>query len=122
RSALDSALVLVRGREPSYRVEPDRISAWRHNPTAYAYTYLWTVHSLYFWWRDEEKAVDAPWSPFVYNIVNPVDVAIGESPVIPFLQAARAWGDQHGMSALVDGLAEPPVEPLYPQGGLRQRP
>ena len=122
RSALDTAQVLVQGRERSYRVEPDRVAAWRKNPTAYAYTYLWTAHSLYFWWRDEEKAVDAPWSPFVMNIIDPVDVVIGESPFIPFLQAARAWGDQHGMSALVDGLAEPSAEPSYPQGGLRQRP
>jgi hypothetical protein len=122
RNALDTAQVIVLGREKNYRVEPDRIGAWRKNPTCYAFTYLWETHSLYFWWRDEEKAVDAPFSPFVMNIINPVDVAIGESPFIPVLQAARAWGDQHGMAALVDGLAEPPVEPVYPQGGLRQRP
>ncbi len=122
RNALDTAQLLVDLREQSYRVEPDRIAAWRKNPTCYAFTYLWTAHSLYFWWRDEEKAVDAPWSPFVYNIINPVDVAIGESPAIPFLQAARAWGDQHNMGWLVDGLAEPATEPTYPTGGLRQRP
>jgi hypothetical protein len=125
RAALDSAYTVVQGREPSYRVEPSRIAAWRPNPTCYDYTYLWTVHSLYFWWRDERKAVDAPFSPFDMNIDDPVDVAFGENAAIPLLDAATAWGDQNGLGALVNGLSAPATEPIYWPNGpddVRSRP
>ena len=35
-------------RPPSQRVWLCR----RPNPTAYEYSYLWTVHTLFFWWRE----------------------------------------------------------------------
>src|SRR5205085_8868414 len=103
RDALDAALLVVKNREGAYRVPADRIAGWRTNPTCYAFTYLWSVRSLHFWWRDEVKAVDAPWSPFEMNIIDPIDVALGENALIPFAKAARAWGDKHGLGWLVDG-------------------
>lgn len=122
RDALDRASVVVSGREPRYRCDPDRIAGWRPNPTAYSFTYLWSVHSLQFWWRDEEKAVDHPWSPVVWNTISPVDVGIGEGLWDSVADAARAWGDPIGLGWLVDGLAAPTVEPVYPDNGLRSRP
>jgi hypothetical protein len=77
------------------------------------------VHSLFFWWRDEGKAVDAPRSPCYLNIINPVDVAKGEGLAT---DAARVIG-----SLLSEGegrgcLAEPSAEPRFPMDGLRERP
>jgi len=122
RDALDQAQVVVTRREAGYRVDPDRVAGWRKNPTAYDYTYLWTVRSLQFWWRDEEKAVDAPVSPFVMNVINPIDVAFGDGIWVSLSQAARAIGGTLGLGALTNGLAAPATEPVYPQGGLRSRP
>jgi hypothetical protein len=122
RDALDQAQLVVARREAAYRVDPARIAAWRQNPTAYDYCYLWTVRSLQYWWRDEEKAVDAPVSPFVMNVINPIDVAFGDGIWVTLSQAARNLGGQIGLSALTNGLAAPSTEPVYPQGGLRSRP
>jgi hypothetical protein len=79
---------------------------------------LWTVHSQFYFWRDEGKAVDAPAFPCYLNLINPVNVAFGEgfgtdaARVVGGLSA----GDQRGC------LAEPKSEPSYPQDNLRSRP
>lgn len=39
------------------RVPVERIGGWRLNPTVYTYGYLWTVHSLFYWWRDFGKSL-----------------------------------------------------------------
>jgi hypothetical protein len=44
---------VVRERERFYRAPLQRIAGWRENPTVYGFGYLWTVHSLYYWWRDQ---------------------------------------------------------------------
>ncbi len=125
RNALDAALLVVQGREPRYRVPADRIAGWRKNPTSYAFTYLWTVRSLHYWWRDEVKAVDMPLSPFEMNLMSPTDIALGENAFIPFLKAARAWGNAKGFGFITQGLAEPANEPVYLPSGpndVRKRP
>ena len=38
----------------------ERIAGWRQNPTVYTYGYLWTVHSLFYWWRDLGKSLGTP--------------------------------------------------------------
>ena len=96
-----------------------RIAAWRENPTAYNFTYLWTVHSLYFWWRDEGKAVDAPVSPCYENIINPADIALGEGTVTDVLQALR---DSGFAEDLTECIAAPVDEPVFPQDDVRSRP
>jgi hypothetical protein len=119
RQALDDAAAVVAAREARYRVPVARIGAWRDNPTAYPFTYLWMTHSLYAWWRDEGKAVDAPLLPCYLNVINPVDVAFGEgfgNDAAQFIGSALSTDDQRGC------LAEPASEPTYPQDDLRSRP
>jgi hypothetical protein len=119
RAALDAAAVVVAARERRYRVPAADIASWSPNPTAYPFRYLWMVHSLYGWWRDEGKAVDAPLFPCYLNVINPVDVAFGEgmgTDAARFLGSALSSSDQRGC------LAEPVSEPMYPQDMLRTRP
>lgn len=109
RSALREAEGVVQKREAAYRVPADRIAAWRANPTAYDFTYLWTVRSLHYWRRDEGKATHAPWSPCYMNIVNPVDVAFGEGRWASIASRIRALGERvPGLRALTRCLGEPP--------------
>lgn len=120
RQALDTAQELATAREARYRVPAERIAGWRpENPTAYAFSYLWTVRSLYFWWRDEGKAVDVPKLPCYLNIINPVDVAFGEGMGT---DAARFFGQYLDSGDQRSCLAEPTSEPRFPQNDLRSRP
>lgn len=119
RDALDSAARIVAAREPRYRVPADRIAGWRSNPTAYSFGYLWSVRSLYYFWRDEGKAIDAPLFPCYLNVINPVDVAFGEGMGT---DAARFFGSFLSTDQQRGCLAEPSSEPHYPQDNLRSRP
>lgn len=93
--AVKEAEIIVSERESAYRVPVERIAGWRTNPTAYckslisieviAYAYLWTVHSLFYFYRDLGKAWDGSidaFSPCYLNIINPIDVAFGEGIVL----------------------------------------
>ena len=121
--ALDAALPIVARREAAYRVDADRIAGWRNGPTAYEYGYLWTVRSLFFWWRDEGKAVDAPVSPCYLNIINPADVGFGEGLVVDAARVLRNVSeDIPGLGSLTECLAETRAEPVMPPDGLRTRP
>lgn len=122
RAALDAAAGVVARREAAYRVPADRVAGWGDNPTCYDFGYLWTARTLFFWWRDEGKAVDRPSSPAYLNIIDPIDTAFGEGYWLPLTHAARALGQAHGLSAITDLLAPPAVEPAFPQNGLRSRP
>ncbi len=123
RSALDAAAAVVARREAGYRVPADRIAGWGENPTAYEFGYLWTVRSLHYWWRDEGLAVDEPLSPSYLNIIDPLDVAIGEGVWTPIIRALRAVLGANAIAGpIADFLAAPAVEPVYPPNGLRQRP
>lgn len=122
RQALDYAQMIVQSREMRYRVDPERIAGWRKNPTAYEYTYLWTVRTLYYWWRDEGKAVDAPISPCYLNIINPYDVAFGEGIWLDDLQIAHDVGESMGLGSIAECLSNPATEPTFPPDGLRDRP
>jgi hypothetical protein len=123
RTALDDAALLVAEREAAYRVPADRIAAWRENPTAYEFTYLWTVRSLHYWWRDEGKAVDAPNSPCYMNLMAPVDIAFGEGVWHDVSVVGRAvLEDVLGLGWAGECLAPPMMEPAYPQDDLRSRP
>jgi len=56
RSALHTAMALVPDREAHYGLgnRSSQVSSWRHpNPTAYNYGYLWPVHHLFYWQRDQ---------------------------------------------------------------------
>ncbi|HEY4222544.1 MAG TPA: hypothetical protein VGO62_14415 [Myxococcota bacterium] len=122
RAALDDAQAVVDERLPQYRVPSERISGWRVNPTAYDFTYLWSVKTLYYWWRDEGKAVDAPLSPCYQNIVNPGDVALGEQSIADAADILRQLTQGGFLQDLGECTAAPATEPTFPQDDLRSRP
>lgn len=106
RRALDEAAQLVKERELHYRVDPDRIASWRDNPTAYRFEYLWTVRTLYYWWRDEAKATEQPVNPCFMNIVDPIDIAVGGGSALDLLGSAARFSECAGTPA-------PPALPLH---------
>ncbi len=120
RDALDEAAVLVLAHESNYRVDPDRIAGWRPNPTAYSFTYLWTARSLYYWWRDEAKAVLAPVSPCYLNIIDPVLVGFGEGSLTDSAGALAAIFDAvPGLGGIAECLTVPAGGPPLPPPGVR---
>ncbi len=82
RVVIGNATRVVCGRESDYRVQPHgRVSAWRPNPTAYNYGYLWTVSSLYYFWRDygiaERGGVDSLVEPCYLNMIDTSQTILG---------------------------------------------
>lgn len=83
-NAIAAAQVVVARREALYRVPAWRIAGWRTQPntgpTAYGFGYLWTVHSLFYWWRDYGQVVggslEAQLSPCYLNMMNVADIAM----------------------------------------------
>lgn len=58
----------------------------------YRHTYLWPVKTLYYFWRDHDKAMmekRVVKSPCYMNIINPVDVGLGEGPLYNLTQTIR---------------------------------
>ena len=108
-------------REALYRVEPDRIAGWHYNPTAYGFGYLWTVSNLWYWWRDEGKAVDQPFRPGYMNIANPIDQSLGEGDLLELTKQLRRLGDLI-FPGLLEIAAAPDAEPTVPPYDLRSRP
>ena len=75
---INQATSVVRQREQKYRAP--HLYDWGSNPTAYNFGYLWTVHSLYYFWRDYYQAIGHlkikghnvdVWSPCFLNIQDP---------------------------------------------------
>jgi len=117
--ALAKAISIVARRESQYRVPVERIAGWRDNPTSYGFGYLWSVHSLYYFWRDYAKAVDetfeAAFSPCYLNIQNPINVAFGEGIWLNVTEELYKLFEQFGwMDFILDCLAPPTQEPKYP--------
>lgn len=81
RQVINNASEIVIRRESYYRVPWQRIASWRENPTVYRYGYLWSVHSLYYWWRDQGLAeggsLQSEHSPCYLNRIDASEVAIG---------------------------------------------
>lgn len=122
RKALEDAALVVAAREPRYRVPAARIAGWGENPTSYEFGYLWTVHSLFYFWHDEAKAVDAPRSPCYMNVIAPVDVAMGEGSWNDAARVLSALLDRPDAPDLGECFSAPAGEPKYPLYGLRTRP
>ena len=63
------------------RVPWQRIAAWREGPTTYRFGYLWAVHSLYYWWREqglaEEGSLQSELSPCYLNRHDISEMAVG---------------------------------------------
>lgn len=62
------ALDIVRRREAHYRYPAADIARPHPSPTAYPYGYLWPVHNLHFWQREEEQIRRGRFGPFFMNI------------------------------------------------------
>lgn len=81
RELLKQATSVVERRESAYRFHWERAAAWRDNPTVYRFGYLWSVHSLYYWWRDQGLAEASPFlnphSPCYLNRMDSTEVAVG---------------------------------------------
>ena len=123
RAALDQALLVAKSRESNYRVDPERIAGWGDNPTAYRFGYLWTVRDLYYWWRDEGKAVEAPINPCYLNIISPIDIGFGEGTLYDATQILGAVADGvPGLGSLAECAAAPASAPVLPPPGLRDMP
>lgn len=88
-----------------------------------SFGYLWTVHSLYYWWRDfgraERKSAEAAFSPCYLNLMHPSDVAFGvASPLSRSLTARMREALRHVPVVdveLADCLAPPPQEYQFPR-------
>lgn len=120
RDALDAAVPLVLGHEANYRVDPDRIAGWGDNPTAYEFGYLWTARTLFYWWRDEGKAVEAPLSPCYLNVINPATLAMGEGSLSSATDTLNEVFDEvGGIGSATECAAAPGSEPVMPPEGLR---
>ena len=116
RDALDEAQVVVDAQAVVAPVP--FLYEWGANPTSYDFNYLWTVKSLYYWWRDEGKAVDAPVSPCYLNIIDAAEVAGNEA-----VSSAQALFSALSWLGSIDECLVPPVqEPVFPQDDLRSRP
>ena len=81
RNIITEAAAIVSRRELNYRVPMERIASWRENPTTYRFGYLWSAHSLYFWWRDqgiaEEGSQQSERSPCYLNRHDASEIAVG---------------------------------------------
>lgn len=123
RAALDDAALIVKTREAHYRVPAERIAGWGENPTAYRFGYLWTARSLYYWWRDEGQAVDAPRSPCYLNVLAMSEVGVGEGALNGGTSLLRTILDNPATGGdAAECLSEPSSAPTFPQLGLRTRP
>ena len=97
--------------------------AWRDNPTVYRYGYLWSVHSLYYWWRDqgiaEAGSLQAAYSPCYLNRMDATEVAVGWGKVV--LEGLRALVNKYSPFTLgfplelVNCFAPPPREYVFPR-------
>jgi hypothetical protein len=119
RVALDEAQKVVDSRSRYYRVSEQRLAGWRENPTAYPFGYLWTSGNLFYWWRDEGKAVQSQWSPCYLNPLDFLNIATGNGPTPRVSRMLKWLLKPVRMSFIVDCLVPPAEEPVYPPHGLR---
>jgi len=116
--AILTAQTVVANREAGYRISPYVVGGWRPNPTSYSYGYLWTVHSLFYFWRDYEKAIDASFtaalSPCFMNIIDPADVGFGEGIFYNVTEIAYELFQKYKWTDFFSNcLVAPSVEPKY---------
>lgn len=109
----------------SYRVPSWRISAYRSNPSAYPFTYLWRADTLYHWKRDAYLARHAvgsretkliPEQLCFGNVIQPADIAYGKwhfiYPLTRALGRLMSW--LPGLKPLGRCFDPPICEPLNP--------
>jgi hypothetical protein len=120
-AAIEAASEIVQRRQAAYRVPLDRIAGWRANPTSYRFGYVWTVKSLYFFWRDFGRAlmvdVEAALSPCFLNIEDPLQVIGVEGSIYQLDILLYRWMEKYSdlASSVADCLSPPESEPVYPR-------
>lgn len=123
RQVIQAAATIVLRREKEYRVSWQRIAAWRENPTVYRFGYLWAVHSLYYWWRDqgiaEGGSFQSEFSPCYLNRMDASEVAVGWGKyaleVLRFLINSYSPFSFGYPLELVNCLSPPPKEYVFPR-------
>jgi len=124
RGLLKEAQAVVDSRELGYRVPWQRIAAWRENPTVYRYGFLWAVHSLYYWWRDQGLAeqndrAGEEHSPCYLNRMDATEIAVGwgKSTAEVIRAAASRLSPLTGLTTLefLNCLAPPAREYRFPR-------
>jgi hypothetical protein len=118
-SALRRAETEVRAQESRY---PNRrIRDWDPltNSTVYPHGYLWTVHSLYFFWRDQSVVRSRIRFPTYLNIRNPIDTVYGPGLLNDFLRFNRRLAENFFGSLAVrlsfEWMGAPLREPEFPR-------
>ncbi len=69
-TARQEALLIVHKREAAYRYNVKELSTKRKGHTAYHFGYLFPVHKLHFWEREEEQIKENKWGFLYKNIWN----------------------------------------------------
>jgi hypothetical protein len=122
RGVLHNAAQIVLRREENYRVAVERVGAWRDNPTVYRFGYLWSVHTLYYWWRDqglaEQGSLQSEYSPCYLNRMDSTEVAVGWGRYT--LQILRNFVNRYTFTSsypleIVNCLSPPPKAYEFPK-------
>ena len=120
RAALDAAAAVVARRERHYRVDAARVGGWRDTPTAYGFGYLWTVKTLFYWWRDLGKAIaGVATDPCYLNEENALEVAFGADWAAAAGPEIRAFLAGLGADKAAACFSPPPEEYAFPRDLFR---
>ena len=111
RRAVDAAVGVVARRESYYKSKYDQITEWGTNPSTYNYGYLWTVHSLFWWYRDEGNVTQAPGNPCFMNIVNPANTVLADGIDNTYYKIVQGLADLAGIGSLKECLSPSMLEP-----------
>lgn len=125
-AAIQQAQLLVAKREQAYRVPVSRIAGWvphdtKETPmvTTYQGAYLWTAHSLLYWWRDYARVKHPSLksrSPCYLNIQDPADVGFGPGLLNLLTEyLVDQFGNDTAWELLVDCLSAPDQEIVLPR-------
>lgn len=117
RHAVDLAARTVERREASYKARKD-LSEWGVNPTVYNYGYLWTVHNLFYWYRDEGNIVKRPKNACYMNIINPAKVAFANGEQNSIYKWAQVLAKVIGFGSL-DECVKPAMTERNPRERVR---
>ena len=66
----EEAIEIVRSRESKYRYPVNELTTQRPDHTSYHFGYLFPVHDLHFWEREEGQALNNKWKFWYKNIWN----------------------------------------------------
>lgn len=123
RQYIKEASEIVSRREQFYRVPWERIASWRDNPTVYRFGYLWSVHSLYYWWRDqglaEQGSLQSELSPCYLNRMDISEIAVGWGKytmelIRSFINTFYPWTRGYPFE-LINCFAPPEKEYVFPK-------